>query len=82
MLKIYKLVDPDGVLHDYSPDVAHQVEEIVAALKRDKEANLRQRLEALRLPRTGPVVDTLPIVDTPPGTALVAELWPGLQELA
>lgn len=75
MLKIYKLVDPDGELFDYSPDVADQVEEIVAALKRDREANLRQRLEALRLPRTRAVMDTQP------GTALASELFPGLMEV-
>lgn len=74
--KIYKLIDPDGELIDYSPGVAHQVEEIVAALKRDREANLRQRLEALRLPRTRAVTNAQP------GTALASELFPGLMEVA
>lgn len=71
MLKIYKLVDPDGELFDYSPDVAHQVEEIIAALKRDKEANLRQRLADLRLPRT-----RVPALVSDGGASLADELFP------
>lgn len=53
MLKIYKLRNEDGELFDFSPDVAHQVEEIVEAIKRDREANVRRALADLR-PRQTP----------------------------
>ncbi len=53
MLKIYKLRNEDGELFDFSPDVAHMVEEIIEAIKRDREANVRRALNDLR-PRQTP----------------------------
>ncbi len=53
MLKIYKLRNEDGELLDFSPDVAHMVEEIIEAIKRDREANVRRALNDLR-PRQTP----------------------------
>lgn len=74
MYRIHTLVDDHGEIITYSPTLAHQVQEIAAAIKADREANLRRALVSAR-PQRAPVV-----IESMAGHALVTELWPGAKE--
>ncbi len=74
MFNILNLVDEHGEIITYSPTLAHQVAEIAAAIRADREANLRRALASVR-PQRAPVV-----IESMAGHALVTELWPGARE--
>ena len=73
--QIHTLINPStGEIITYSPTLAHQVQEIAAAIRADREANLRRALASAR-PQRAPVV-----IESMAGHALVTELWPGARE--
>lgn len=74
MLHIHTLRDEYGEIITYTPALADQVQEIAAAIKADREVNLRRALADLR-PQRAPVV-----IESQMGQALAAELFPGLKE--
>ncbi len=70
MYSILSLVDEHGEIVTYSPTLAHQVQEIAAAIRADREANLRRALASAR-----PVT----AARQPTGDSLCVSLFPGLK---